>query len=326
MIKNCKNNSICIMIVLFILAAALFIGTYIYHSKNIENRFDKALGNYVSNIQTIITNTIIDKNIVTNEYTNTITINNQLIIDEEIIKDLKATFNINTRMLESSMSEIMKNSNDILSFWFAFLSVIMIVFTFIGIFINNNILEQSKNQLHIVEYEANKLLEQIEIKTKKVIYENSKNIEINTLLNFANQAYNVEDYYTAIDYYNQCLLIIDNLLTQYDNKSEEYINYSKNYSTVCNNRGTAKNNLKLYEDAIEDYNKAIEFNPYNSLAFFNIGNTKNTLGKFEEAIENFDKAIKLNPNNSYFYNSKGNIKNTLGKFEEAIENFDKAKP
>ena len=58
--------------------------------------------------------------------------------------------------LKASLSEIMKNSNDVLTFWFAFLSVIMVVFTFAGYFINNNILAQSKYQLKMVENEAKK--------------------------------------------------------------------------------------------------------------------------------------------------------------------------
>ncbi|WP_338404783.1 hypothetical protein [Brachyspira hyodysenteriae] len=119
--------------------------------KNIESRFNKALENYSLNIQTIISNTTVDKTVTTNESENTITINNEFIISEEIANNFKSTFDINTRMLESSMSEIMKNSNDVLSFWFAFLSVIMIVFTFAGIFINNNILSESKENLVYIE-------------------------------------------------------------------------------------------------------------------------------------------------------------------------------
>lgn len=114
-----KNNT-CIMIILFLLALGAFSGIYFLHTKNIESRFNKALENYSLNIQTIISNTTIDKTVTTNESENTITINNEFIISEEIANNFKSTFDINTRMLESSMSEIMKNSNDVLSFWFAF--------------------------------------------------------------------------------------------------------------------------------------------------------------------------------------------------------------
>ncbi|MCZ9886787.1 hypothetical protein [Brachyspira hyodysenteriae] len=144
-----KNNT-CIMIILFLLAFVAFSGIYFLHTKNIESRFNKALENYSLNIQTIISNTTIDKTVTTNESENTITINNEFIINEEIANNFKSTFDINTRMLESSMSEIMKNSNDVLSFWFAFLSVIMIVFTFAGIFINNNILSESKENFKYI--------------------------------------------------------------------------------------------------------------------------------------------------------------------------------
>ncbi|MEI0495855.1 hypothetical protein R4J09_10620 [Brachyspira intermedia] len=155
-----KNNT-CIMIILFAAAFMAFAGIYFLHTKNIESRFNKALENYSLNIQTIISNTTIDKTVTTNESENTITINNEFIINEEIANNFKSTFNINTRMLESSMSEIMKNSNDVLSFWFAFLSVIMIVFTFAGIFINNNILSESKEKLEDVNNKAHEIIEKI---------------------------------------------------------------------------------------------------------------------------------------------------------------------
>lgn len=82
----------------------------------------------------------------------------------------------------------MKNSNDLLNFWFAFLSVIMIVFTFASIFINNNILSESKENLEYIEnlkkemeefkYEAKKLIFDMDIETQKKLM-NSKIILIN---------------------------------------------------------------------------------------------------------------------------------------------------
>lgn len=106
------------IITLFLVSIFLFALIYFIHTKNIENRFDKTLENYTTHLQSITTNNIV--------------------------------INLDTKILESSMAEIMKNSNDLLSFWFAFLSVIMIVFTFSSIFINNNILSESKENLKYI--------------------------------------------------------------------------------------------------------------------------------------------------------------------------------
>ena len=337
-----KNNIYItiIMIVLFIVALVSFWIIYSSHTEKIESRFDKALENYSLNIQTIMSNTTIDKTVITNESENSITINNEFIINDEIANSFKSTFDINTRMLESSMAEIMKNSNDLLSFWFAFLSVIMIVFTFAGIFINNNILTESKEKLADVNNKANEIIKNIkkqaqteseqlinsikkqaEEETKKLIEENNRNIKISNLFNSAYQAYDNKDYNSCINYYDKIIEMTDELLKEYDENSEEYSKYKNNYLIGYNNRGIAKKNLGLNEEAIKDFDKAIEFNPSNSDAYNNRGIAKKNLELYEEAIKDYDKAIELNPNNFMAYYNKGLAKSDLGHNEEAYNDF-----
>ena len=161
------------IISLFLTSIFLFALIYFVHAKNVERRFDKILENYTNHLQSIITNN-----------TNTV-------------------INLDTKILESSMAEIMKNSNDVLSFWFAFLSVIMIVFTFAGIFINNNILSESKENLEYIEnlkkemeefkYESKKLISDIDIETQKNI--NKQQDNINKFLQDINKQYKETSYY-----------------------------------------------------------------------------------------------------------------------------------
>jgi tetratricopeptide (TPR) repeat protein len=82
--------------------------------------------------------------------------------------------------------------------------------------------------------------------------------------------------------------------------------------------------LNQYEEAIEDYNKAIELNPKNAEAYNNRGNAHSELNKHEEAIEDFNKAIELDPKYAEAYNNRGNAYYELNKHEEAIEDFNKA--
>ncbi len=136
-------------IFLFSLSIIIFAIIYICHSKNIENRFNNTLQNYEKSMSAIFNNMIIANGNNENIYTNSFQTNNEIRFNNKI-ENLKLSFEVGFKMLESSINEIMKNSNDILQFWFAFLSVIMIVFTIIGFFLNNHILVNAKKQLEMV--------------------------------------------------------------------------------------------------------------------------------------------------------------------------------
>ena len=347
-----ENNKVHIkpFIILFLISIVIFAIMYFLHSKNIENRFNRTLQNYEKSINLIFENAITDNG------------SNENIHSAK--EDLKFSFEVGFKMLESSINEIMKNSNDILQFWFAFLSVIMIVFTIIGFFLNNNILDSAKKQLEIVEKEARTSRENIKKETKRLIEENNKNIQEYNLFNLGIQSINSKDYKLAIYYFNEVIkLNVNNVEAHYNkglakhyladnekgNKEEynKFINeaiedYNKtielnpNYFKAYNNRGLAKYDLKDYEKAIKDYDEAIRLNSNYSIAFYNRGlakyylsNTKKEsreeYNKFiNEAIEDYNKAIELNPNYSDAYNNRGIVKHDLGNINEAIEDYNKA--
>ena len=351
-----KNNT-CIMIILFLLAFGAFAWIYSSHTKNIENRFNKALENYSLNIQTIMSNTTIDKTVITNESENSITINNEFIINDEIANSFKSTFDINTRMLESSMAEIMKNSNDLLSFWFAFLSVIMIVFTFAGIFINNNILTESKEKLADVNNKANEIIENIKNQaaeeTKKLIEKNSE-VALNSIDKLKTEF--DESIKSIQEKSNQMILdikdksqierqvLIESIKKQAEEETKKLIeenNINIEISNLFNLAYQADNN-KDYNLSINYYNKIIEitdnllkrydenseeYSKYKNnylIAYNNRGNSKSYLGLYKEAIKDFDKAIELDSNYLNAYNNRGISKAKLGNNEEAIKDFNKS--
>ncbi|WP_314295614.1 tetratricopeptide repeat protein, partial [Fusobacterium periodonticum] len=61
-------------------------------------------------------------------------------------------------------------------------------------------------------------------------------------------------------------------------------------------RGYAYGKLEKYQEAIKDYDKAIELNPNNASYYFVRGYAYGELEKYQEAIKDYDKAIELNPN------------------------------
>ena len=89
-------------------------------------------------------------------------------------------------------------------------------------------------------------------------------------------------------------------------------------------RAFVYNELKKYDEAIEDYNKAIELAPDNAKIYDERGLIYDKLEKYDEAINDFTKAIQIAPNSSKFYRSRGSSYGALGKYDEAIGDFTKA--
>ena len=74
-----------------------------------------------------------------------------------------------------------------------------------------------------------------------------------------------------------------------DEKEREELNYYYN-------RGDTFFDLGKFEDAIQDYNKAIDLNPNDESVYYNRGVAFIYLNEYEKAIENLSKAIDLDPN------------------------------
>ena len=55
----------------------------------------------------------------------------------------------------------------------------------------------------------------------------------------------------------------------------------------------SKTELGQYSDAIEDYNEAIQMDPYEALAYYNRGRTYRKMGQEVESNKDFDRAMEL---------------------------------
>lgn len=79
--------------------------------------------------------------------------------------------------------------------------------------------------------------------------------------------------------------------------------------------------IGLYKDAIEDYNKTIEFKSDFSLAYCSRGWIKAELELYQEDIEDYDKAIELEPELVEAYNKRRKVKTILGIAIRPQEDF-----
>jgi len=79
-----------------------------------------------------------------------------------------------------------------------------------------------------------------------------------------------------------------------------------------------------YEEALEQFNKAIELNPKNYIAHNYVGLVYFELRAYDQAIEYFNKAIELKPNRFMAHNRLGICYYQQKKYDLAIEQFNKA--
>jgi tetratricopeptide (TPR) repeat protein len=88
----------------------------------------------------------------------------------------------------------------------------------------------------------------------------------------------------------------------------------------------AGSNLALanYQQAIADYDQAIQINPTYVDAYINRGITYNAIGEYERAIGDFDKAIEIDPSNPEAYLKRAESYRLLGLTEQAIADLRRA--
>jgi tetratricopeptide (TPR) repeat protein/beta-lactamase regulating signal transducer with metallopeptidase domain len=89
-------------------------------------------------------------------------------------------------------------------------------------------------------------------------------------------------------------------------------------------RGSAYYELDQLDNAISDYNKAIEINPDFAVAYQNRGSVHYRLGRFDNAIADYDKAIEINPEFAVAYHDRGSVYQRQGRSGSAISDYSRA--
>jgi tetratricopeptide (TPR) repeat protein/CHAT domain-containing protein len=79
-----------------------------------------------------------------------------------------------------------------------------------------------------------------------------------------------------------------------------------------------------YENAVQDYRKALEHAPNAAYYHQYLAEALRLAGNFAEAAPEYDKAIELDPRNAERYMTRGNAYRYEGQLARAIEDFDKA--
>jgi tetratricopeptide (TPR) repeat protein len=118
-----------------------------------------------------------------------------------------------------------------------------------------------------------------------------------------------------------------NEIGQY-NKAKEILSKAMEkdpyYSIALNNIGISYYNEKNYERAKENYSKAAENDPNDALAWSNLSEIYDIEGDFEKSMELSEKALFLSPNNyeALFFYAHANYKKDY--YDRAIKYYKKA--
>ena len=89
-------------------------------------------------------------------------------------------------------------------------------------------------------------------------------------------------------------------------------------------RGNLHYGNAQYNNAINDFGKAIELNPEDEVALNNRGSTWFVLGNFDKAVSDYSKSLKINPNKAQTFHNRSLIYFELQEYKLSIEDSNKS--
>lgn len=93
---------------------------------------------------------------------------------------------------------------------------------------------------------------------------------------------------------------------------------------IWSNRGNSRVSQNKLEEAIEDFNRAIELAPDAPDPYLNRGAALEGLQQWDKAIEDYNHVLQLDPTDPLAHNNRGNAKAGLGEWQAAIEDYRQA--
>ena len=90
------------------------------------------------------------------------------------------------------------------------------------------------------------------------------------------------------------------------------------------NRGISYALHGRFKEALQDFNRVVQLQPDYANVYFNRGEVRYELGQFEGAIENYSMALQLNPKDSASFNSRGHAHYRLSDYRKAAADYTAA--
>jgi tetratricopeptide (TPR) repeat protein len=105
---------------------------------------------------------------------------------------------------------------------------------------------------------------------------------------------------------------------------EKAIELSPKYAEAWHGKGISLKRLQQYELAIKAHEEAIRLKPDYAEAWNNKGLSLSKLNRFDEAIIAYEKAIKINPKYINAWNNKGVLLRKSNRFDKAVTTYEEA--
>jgi tetratricopeptide (TPR) repeat protein len=81
---------------------------------------------------------------------------------------------------------------------------------------------------------------------------------------------------------------------------------------------------KMYHEALEMYDAAVAYDPFNSMAWNKLGIAHMRTGRYEDAVDSFEKAIAIDPFSANAWTNLGDSLAMLERHSEALKAYDRA--
>ena len=87
--------------------------------------------------------------------------------------------------------------------------------------------------------------------------------------------------------------------------------------------GASHLNKGKNEEALADFNRAIELDPGKAAGFLGRANTLQIMGYYEKSIQDYNRALEIKPDLANAYVNRGSAYSHLGEYEKAIADYEK---
>lgn len=89
-------------------------------------------------------------------------------------------------------------------------------------------------------------------------------------------------------------------------------------------RGVAYGELEKYDQALKDHCRAIELDPNNAVAYYNRGVIHEKMNQAEKAVRDYTTSIGLDSSDADVFYNRGTMYNAMQRFGESIPDFTRA--
>lgn len=261
------------------------------------------------------------------------TVTNESFESKEFIKNtLEEAFKPNIDLLRETLKDSKDFSINTVTFWLAFLSLIMIIFTILGIYANNKIMESNQKQSELIINETElKSKESIENIRNELSKENKEYIE-NLKVDFNNIKNNVLNEMNIIK--TEAINAKDNAINEVNSIKEE-INYNKSEAEDLKSEiYKIKDESKKLLEEMKKERKAQKQEGQTILTemkkrqkandLLNKAWSESNKDNKEEAIKLYTEALEIDSKNTMALNNRGILYSDKYRETKEEEYFNKA--